>query len=65
VNSALLERLKGADNGERGEILNQLARLPVAQLEFFRKEIELIAANDREPEYLRARAGSLIGKLRG
>jgi HEAT repeat protein len=65
VNSALLERLKGADNGERAEILSQLARLPVAQLEFFRKEIEIIAANEREPEYLRARAGSLIGKLRG
>ena len=60
---ALLERLKNADNTERREILDQLARLPVARLEFFRKEIETIAANDREPEYVRSRASALISKL--
>jgi HEAT repeat protein len=64
VEPALLERLKNADNAERREILDQLARLPAARLEFFRKEIETIAANDREPEHMRSRASALIGKLR-
>jgi hypothetical protein len=59
--SALLERIKQGDNQERSEILGQLSRLPGARLESFRKQIDAMAANDREPEYIRARARSLAG----
>jgi len=61
---ALLERLKNADNAERRQILDQLARLPAARLEFFQNEIGSIAANDREPEYVRSAASALVRKLR-
>lgn len=59
--SALLERLRKGDNEERGEMLTQLTRLPKERLAPFKKEIEAIAANEREPEYLRARARTLVG----
>lgn len=59
----LLERLKHGDNEERGELLTQLGRLPKARLEPFKKELEAITANEREPEYLRSRARTLVGLL--
>ena len=64
VEPALLERLKNADNAERRQILDQLAHLPAARLKFFGNEIETIAANDREPEYVRSGASALVRKLR-
>jgi len=62
MDTALRERLSTGDDGERGEILSQLLRVPQDRREFFRKEIEAIAGNVREPEYLRQRAAALKGK---
>ena len=64
VPTRLARRLKNADNAERRQILDQFARLPAARLKFFGNEIEKIAANDREPEYVRSGASALVRKLR-
>lgn len=65
LETLLRDRLKSADSGERGEILEQLARLPAVQLRRCEEEINAIAANEREPAFLRARAKSLADSLRG
>lgn len=63
LTAPLRERLRIADNSERGMILQQLARLSAVQLNPFRPELQFIAANDREPLYLRERAGVLLQAL--
>jgi len=62
MDTVLRERLASGNNSERGEILSQLARLPKERRAFFRKDIEAVARNVREPEFLRQRAAALEGK---
>lgn len=60
----LRDRLRTGEDRERGDVLGQLGRLPAAQLEFFRPEIQAIATNARAPIYLREQARPVAARLR-
>jgi HEAT repeat protein len=58
----LRDRLHAGDDQERREILDQLGRLSGNQLAYFNKDLEAIAKNPREPQFLRERAATLAAK---
>ena len=62
---SLRERLQAGDDSERSMILAQLDRLSGPQLEPFRKDIQAIAANAREPQFIHTLAVKLAAKLTG
>jgi hypothetical protein len=58
----LRDRLHAGDDQERREILDQLGRLSGNQLAYFNKDLEAVAKNPREPQFLRERAATLAAK---
>lgn len=60
--AVLRDRLHAGDDQERREILDQLGRLSGNQLAYFNKDLEAVAKNPREPQFLRERAATLAAK---
>jgi hypothetical protein len=58
----LRDRLHAGDDQERRVILEQLDRLSGARLGIFRNDLEAIAKNPREPQFLRDRAATLAAR---